>query len=213
MTKSLTSLCVDRLKRKAKRIAKSAAVPLHEAQLQVARSEGFSSWEILQRSAARHVVAPNPCKPTRLKPDANGCIGPALAAHIEATCIEFINGLDEDEVFRACWSGSIWISLDHVENGTVGVNSFAALGSRHDGIWQQIGYADGMVPLLDLDGLAEMFVLEDDEDDDGEPVVPDGYQVMYDVDVGRAELLRAARAVDGEVAGVEAALFNRRSQD
>jgi hypothetical protein len=213
MIKSLTPLDVDRLKRAAKRLARIAEIPLHEAQAQVAKREGFCSWELLQRSVPRQIVKAMRPLDLKLKPDADCSIGSALAAHIKATCLEFIQGLDEAKVFQACWSGSIWISLDDVEDGNVTECSFGVYGRIFDGVSRQAAHADGMALLIDLEGLAERFVLHDDVDDYGRPVVPDGTRLMYNVDVGRAELAEEAdNSLDSDVDGLQYALLDRRSQ-
>lgn len=214
MKTSMTSLDVDRLKREAKRKARDEGIPLHNAQAQIAQREGFRGWELLQRSVTNN--ADDKKQPTSgtLKPGASGNIGDALIAHITAECLNFIKGLDAASVFRVCWNGSIWISLDDVESGTVSTRSFAALGPVHDGAWSQIGRADGMTPLLNMDGLADRFVLDSDEDDDGNPVEPDSTQLRYTVAVGRAELIEiASYSIEGDLASVEVALQNRGAED
>lgn len=209
MNKTLTPLHIDRLKREAKRLARNARIPLHEALAQMAKREGFQGWELLIRTVSDVSAVSTPATSSDLKPDAKGRIGPALTAHIKASCIQFIQQINDEDVFRACWNGSIWISLHDVENGKVDVDSFDVLGPKDDGVWSKIGCSMGMTPLLDFDGLPEYFVL-DDEDNDGESVVPNEHQEMYNTDVGRAKLAEiAAYSIDGDIADVEIALTNR----
>lgn len=215
MKEPLTPLAVDRLKREAKRKTRDEGIPIHQAQAQIAQREGFRSWELLQRSVKTKSDTDDN-KPTTsgtLKPDPNGSIGAALIAHITEQCVNFIKGLDDAVVFRLCWNGSIWISIDDIENGAVSKLSFAALGPVQDGAWSRIGHADGMTPLLDMDGLADRFVLDSDEDDDGNPVKPDPTQLRYAVEVGRAELIEiASSSIEGDLASVEIAMLNRDAQ-
>jgi len=214
MKTSMTSLDVDRLKREAKRKARDEGIPLHKAQAQIAQSEGFRGWELLQRSVTTNADDSKQPASGTLKPSANGHIGDALVAHITAQCLNFIKGLDDASVFGVCWNGSIWISLDDVENGTVSKRSFAALGPINDGVSARKGYADGMTPLLNMDGLADRFVLDGDEDEDGNPVEPDSTQLRYTVEVGRAELIEiASYSIEGDLASVEVALQNRGAED
>ena len=210
MKTPLTPLDVDRLKRDAKRSARDSGIPLHKAQAQIAQRQGFPSWELLQRSVRTNAADTERPTSGTLKPDANGGIGAALIEHITAQCVNFIKGLDDASVFRLCWNGSIWISLDDVETGTVSKRSFAARGPVHDGVWSQIGHADGMTPLLNMDGLADRFVLDSDEDDDGNPVHPNHTQLRYTVEVGRAELIEiASYSIDGDLASLDILMLNR----
>ena len=133
MKTSMTSLDVDRLKREAKRKARDEGIPLHKAQAQIAQREGFRGWELLQRSVTTNADDKKLSASGALKPGANGNIGDALITHITAQCVNFIKGLDDASVFRLCWNGSIWVSLDDVEKGTVSKRSFAAIGPVHDG--------------------------------------------------------------------------------
>lgn len=213
MNKSLTPLDVDRLKREAKRMASRSGIPLNKAQAQVAQRDGYRSWELLQRSVQG--TGEDNKRPTNgpPKPEPSGDLGPASVAHIKAQCVKFIKGLDDASVFRVCWNGSIWISLDDFESGTLSRRSFSALGPIHDGPWAQIGYADGMTPLLNMDGLADRFVLDTDVDDDGNPEEPNDGQIRYTVENGRAELISiAVDSIEVEVASVELALLNRDAQ-
>lgn len=208
MNKTLTPLQIDRLRREAKRLARSYQIPINEAQKQIAQREGYKGWDMLVRTVSSISAVSKNATNIKLKPNKRGCIGPALTAHITDSCVQFILQINEDDVFKACWNGSIWISLRDVENGNVDVESFDVLGSQQDGLWRDIGYSMGMTPLLDFAGLSDDFVLEDDIDDDGESVEPDDAKALYDADVGRAKLIEIARySIDGCIANVECALL------
>lgn len=207
MSKIFTLLDIDRLRREAKRLARSTEVPLHEAQAQIANREGFRGWERLVRASKKFSLPVAHAHTDELKPSEDGNIGHALTAHVTATCVKFINRLSEADIFRACWSGSIWIRLRDVQEGTVNVDSFEVLGPYEDRFWKDIGLSQGMVCLLNFDGLAESFVLEDDEDYDGEPTEPAQWQEMYSPKVGRAKLIEIARdSTAGDIAKIELAL-------
>ncbi|GAB5349018.1 DNA helicase [Alteriqipengyuania sp. 357] len=52
---------IYQLKRSAKLLAREAAIPLHEAQARIARSEGFATWSLLSaKASSTHVDAPRP---------------------------------------------------------------------------------------------------------------------------------------------------------
>jgi hypothetical protein len=96
---------------------------------------------------------------------------------------EFISTLNEFDTFQACWAGTIWVFGDALRAQSVSKDSFEVFPR---------GFSDsrkGMLLVLDLDGLPERFVLESDEDDDGNPVIPNHCQIMYDHAAGIKALL------------------------
>lgn len=206
LNKSYTRLMIDRLRREAKRIARSTGHPLHVVQKEIAFREGFSGWELLVRAA----VDPLPAKTNKLLPTASGSLTPELADHVTTVCTKFIKSLSDEETYRACWSGSIWIRLDDVAKGKVNLKSFQVLGNRHDGFWSEIGQSHGLACLLNFDGLAEYFVLESDLDDDGEPKLPTHTQAKYTPRTGRLKLVQIAKeSIPSDITNIECALLNQ----
>ncbi len=208
MSKKFTTLEIDRLKREAKRLSRNSKIPLNEALAQIASREGYRGWELLVRAEIIHPIQMAHTHGAELKPDEGGRIGDALTAHILANCVQFINDLNDDDVFRACWSGSIWIQRQDVLAGTVGINSFQVLGPCQDSYWQDIGQSRAMTCLLNLDGLAENFILEGDIDDDGEPVKPNHLQQLYSPKTGRSKLIETLKySIQSEISRIEVALM------
>lgn len=207
MSKKYTPLDIDRLNREAKRLARAAGIPLYEALRMTAIQQGFGGWELLMRSVAKVSLAPTSSK---LKPSENGSIGHQLTDHITNTCIQFIKTISDEDVFRACWNGSIWISVQDVQNGEVAVGSFTVLGPGRDSYWSSIGQSMGMACLLSLDGLAECFILEEDVDDDGNSIEPNDLQDFYSPETGRAKLIEVAGySIESDVEELELALLNQ----
>ena len=58
---------IYQLKRSAKLLAREAAIPLHEAQDRIARSEGFASWSLLSARAA--LASAGEMRPPSILPD------------------------------------------------------------------------------------------------------------------------------------------------
>ncbi|BAP87826.1 putative uncharacterized protein [Burkholderiales bacterium GJ-E10] len=102
---------------------------------------------------------------------------------------EFVEDLSDETVAMLCKSnGSIWVDLDDALSGDVTSASFDALGSISDRAQREAGERGGMIVALDLDGVADGFVVDSGLDDDEAPILPD--QQEYSPERGRSTLLQ-----------------------
>jgi len=190
---------IERFRHEAKCLRKSGAMTYSKALDTIAVREGFENWSLLMRrvqepavdiSAAPGRAATQPPEKELVTLDA-----------FRRLCIDFIKSLTANDVQRLCWSGSIWIGIDAALTGKVHPRDLIARDLATDQMTQQAGWQTDSILAFDFNGLAERFVLDDDVDADGDPVVPDNARVMYTTEVGRAELIHCVEcAVDGEYA-------------
>ncbi|MEY4756971.1 MAG: hypothetical protein RJA34_1869 [Pseudomonadota bacterium] len=92
----------------------------------------------------------------------------------------FIAKLKPNEVYTLCMSGSIWVAPE-LAAGEGGAPLFVVAGCATDSAVSEWAAREGLVLLIDLNGLADVFALE------GE--TPDRYTVTYAAEVGRKELM------------------------
>jgi len=142
------------------------------------------SWSV--PSAARSFVAIVP-------ESGNGKLGPLPSKpYVETlgrSCRGFVKALDAHNIFRLCRNGSLWLREEDIKVERRRGVYFLALGPRGDNVTREIAHDAGMICLLDLDGVADRCVLPNDEDDEGNPVIPSAVQLMYSDRISRLELL------------------------
>lgn len=63
MATSLTPARIEQLKRAAKRMVREQSIPLHEAQQQLAETNGYKNWSLLQKHALPETSAKPPVTP------------------------------------------------------------------------------------------------------------------------------------------------------
>jgi hypothetical protein len=184
---------IERLKRDAKQLKKANGLSHHEAQDRIAMQHGHQSWDALMRWNA---------KTAAVTPVAS-VLGAPPAPYVEVlrqAAIRFVKTIGPEDIRQLCWSGSLWVQeVDIRKERRRGVR-FTVLGVSWDGITRQYARENGMVLLMDLEGMADRYVLEDDEDDDGDPVTPGQNQVMYSERVGRHDLLACLEPYEFEAA-------------
>lgn len=113
---------------------------------------------------------------------------------IEIAIREFVKELDEDDVYRLCRGGSIWIDKDEARFGTVDQDSFEVLGSTSDSRVTEYGESIGACCLIDFDGLADGFVFDDGIDDYEEGMDAETEEMLYSEEKGRKALLYCVEA-------------------
>jgi hypothetical protein len=113
---------------------------------------------------------------------------------------EFVKKLDEDDIYRLCQGGSIWIDKDDARLGHVDADSFEVLGSTSDSRVTTYGEEIGAHCLIDCDGLADGFVFEDDIDADGDEIEAESEDLLYSEEKGRKTLLDCVkRSIKGDL--------------
>jgi hypothetical protein len=190
MGKFISKSEIKRLKREAKALSREQGIPHHEALKRLAQRKGLANWELLMRNGPLdNSAAIEPNHSSANGDSAQSSTTPATPAQVQSGCKAFIESLDEYQIFALCVGGSIWINLQDYVDGTVDADSFHRLGAARDNATQRAGYELGARLLIDFDGMADSFVFPDDEDCDGNPAVPDDWQVMYSSAAGRKVLL------------------------
>lgn len=124
--------------------------------------------------------------------------------------IDFIKNLSESEARTLCLcNGSIWISLNDFMSNNITEDSFCAMGPASDSCIRQYGEDIGYILLTNFDGLADRFILDIDEDEDGNPCVPDQSQVIYSHEVGIDELIDCiSSGIDSDLCGLTENISN-----
>lgn len=119
---------------------------------------------------------------------------------ITAAIREFVEGLDEDNVYRLCRGGSIWIDKDDARFGAVDQDSFEVLGSTSDSRVTEYGESIGACCLIDFDGLADGFVFDDGIDDDEDEMDAETEVMLYSEEKGRKGLMFCVESsLDGDL--------------
>ncbi len=180
MTTIFTPQQIKRLRREATALKKASDISHHEALDQIARREGLANWSLLMHASSpigHPEVVPAPIERS------------FMYGELRDVCTRFVQDLDDDTVFLLCWSGSLWISEKALRTGKVTTLNLHALGLCWDNITRQYAFDLGALCLVDFDGLADRFVLDTDEDDEGNPLEPGPAQVLYTAKTGRHELL------------------------
>lgn len=124
---------------------------------------------------------------------------------LREACIEFIGSLDAYDVRRLCWSGSLWVNLQDAITNDVQAESLHALGVATDQMTRQYGRQIGAVLVINFNGLADGFAVEDDDDDanDDHPRFAGPDQIMYSTEAGRQALLNCfGYAFEGDYDGL-----------
>lgn len=184
---------IVRLRRDATQLRKANRLSHHEALDRIAMQYGHQSWDALIRASS----ATEEVKPVAL------VLRAPQIPYVEAlrnAAIRFVKKINPQYVKCLCWSGSLWVQEGHIRTERRRGICFDALGSSWDGITRQYAHGRGMVLLMDFEGMADRYVLESDEDDDGNPVTPGPIQVMYNARVGRDDLLECLEPQDFEAA-------------
>jgi hypothetical protein len=180
MTTTFTSKQIGRFKREAKAIEKATGC-IHARSLDIiAERENFGNWSLLMKASRTNASSAK--KSVTLQ-------SVLTFKTLLDVCQRFIKSLEEHTIYTLCWNGSLWIDKSAVLNGNLTINNLNALGPRGDSRISQYGSDIGSVLLTDFDGLAELFVLDTDEDDNGNPIEPGPSQLLYTPDTGRRELL------------------------
>ena len=119
---------------------------------------------------------------------------------ITVAIIEFVKELHEDDVYRLCMGGSIWIDKDAARYGTVDEDSFEVLGDASDSRITTYGEEAGAHCLMDFGGMADAFLFEGDIDGYGNEYDADSNGVLYSEGNGRKALLDCVeRALGGDL--------------
>ncbi len=87
--------------------------------------------------------------------------------------------LDEDQVYRLCNGGSIWIHKDDLMCGDVDEDSFEVMGPISDPRVRKYGEEMGAYCLFDFDGKREWFVFDDSVDCDEDEIDAEMDVVVY----------------------------------
>ena len=178
MTTTFTSNQIERFKREATAMKKATGLTHAEALDNIANREKFANWSLLMKAA--HVDALSQQNPVPQKSS-------LTYEKLLSVCQRYIE--ENDSTYTLCRNGSLWIDRRAVLNGNVTINSLHALGPRGDSRTRQYASDIGALPLTDFDGLADTFVLDTDEDEDGNPIEPGSGQLLYTANVGRRKLL------------------------
>jgi hypothetical protein len=107
---------------------------------------------------------------------------------ITAAIREFVQELDEDDVYRLCRGGSIWIDKDDARFGVVDQDSFEVLGSTSDSRVTEYGERIDACCLIDFGGLADGFVFDDGIDDYEDGMDAETEEMLYSEEKGRKAL-------------------------
>lgn len=119
---------------------------------------------------------------------------------ITAAIREFVERLDEDDVYRLCRGGSIWIDKGDARYGDVDKDSFEVLGSASDSRATEYGEGVGACCLIDFDGMADGFVFEDGIDYDENEMDAETEAMLYSEEKGRRGLMFCVESrLDGDL--------------
>ena len=173
---------IDNFKREAKVMRKASGQSQSEALDCIAKREGFANWSLLMRDRGLGPIE-------NFESPKNQFGHKSMLEVVE----RFIRALDSSLIFCLCWNGSIWVDRDDARDDEITVESLHALGNHRDSATRQYAGNVGAVYFTNFDGLADYFVLEDDEDYEGNPRKPGLDQVMYTTEVGRQTLLDCVR--------------------
>lgn len=175
---------IQRFKREATALKKQLSISQSESLNFIAKREGYSNWPMLMKAFNSQI------------PSTNSNFN---AQDLLEICLNFIQNLNDAQVFTLCWNGSLWIDREDFLSDQVTVESLDAMGSAGDSAIRQ--YADGLgiILLTNFDGIADQFILGSDEDDFGNQLVPSHNQEIYTPTVGRRVLISClSNSLDGD---------------
>lgn len=170
---NFTNIQIQRFKRAATALKKEKSISQSEALNCMAKRNGFSNWPLLMKNFNGQISEP-----------AESSLNHQDLLKI---CLEFIQNLNDAQVFTLCWSGSLWIDREDTLKGQITVDSLYAMGSASDGAIRQYGASLGAIMLTKFDGIADQFV--EDEDDFGTQLLLSRAQVIYTPVTGRQVLI------------------------
>ncbi len=154
-------------KRQARKACKEKKIKNARALDDIAEQQGFKNWSLLMQNAEKPATAM------------------VSFSHLRKIVISFIKDFDDDEIFRLIrYSGSIWIYTKDAQTNMVDKNSLIVLGNSSDGAVIQYASQINATILFDLDGLSDLFVFDDDYDND-EDIEPGHGEMRYTPELGR----------------------------
>ncbi|MFZ6654749.1 hypothetical protein [Undibacterium sp. TJN19] len=175
-------------KRQARKACKEKKIKNARALDDIAEQQGFKNWSLLMQNAEKPATAM------------------VSFSHLLKIVTSFIENFDDDEIFRLIrHSGSIWIHIKDAQTNKVDKNSLIVLGNSFNGAVTQYASQINATILYDASGLSDLFVFEDDYDeDDDDGMIEVGYGVMrYTPQVGRKILFDSIlNALGGEYDGL-----------
>ena len=92
--------------------------------------------------------------------------------------------LDENQVYRLCNGGSIWIHKDDLMCGDVDEDSFEVMGPISDPSVRKYAEEMGAYCLIDLNGMRDMFVFGDGADYGNDEIDDESQDVVYSKERG-----------------------------
>ena len=165
---------IKSFKREATALKKQLSISQSESLNFRAKREGYSNWPTLMKAFNNQIPS---------------TYSNFNAQDLLEICLDFIQNLNDAQVFTLCWNGSLWIDREDFLSDQVTVESLDAMGSVGDSAIRQYAAGLGSILLTSFDGIADQFILEDDEDDFGNQLVPSHDQVIYTPVVGRQVLI------------------------
>lgn len=184
-------------KRQARKACKEKEIKNARALDDIAVQQGFKNWSLLMQNAEKPATTM------------------VSFSHLLKIVTSFIEDFDEDEIFRLIrHSGSIWIDIEDAQTNKVDKNSLIVLGNSFNGAVTQYASRIDATILYDASGLSDLFVFEDDCDEDGEAIEPGHGEIRYAPEVGREILFDSIlNALGGEYDGLCSMLDNLANQD
>lgn len=108
--------------------------------------------------------------------------------------------LEEDQVYRLCKGGSIWIHKDDLMCGDVDEDSLEVMGPISDPRVRKYCEEMGAYCLFDLNGMRNMFVSEDGTDYVKDEINGESQDVVYSNEMGlRAVVICIEESLDFEL--------------
>ena len=181
-TKFFTQTQIDYFKRQAKKISKASGITHSEALAGIARREKFKNWSTLMS----HTTVPSVAEDRD------------EFENYKQVLSQFIENLSDEKIHSILRNaGSIWIDADDALNDNISVKSLVALGQVHDGITAQYALKIDAILALNFAGLGDMFVFQDDDDENDSPNVGFG-ETLYSPMAGKAALLSCVQNCEGD---------------
>ncbi len=174
MTIQFTPTQIKQFRRDARDLKKELGIRNIASLNKIAQRQNFANWSLLIKKQGQQFKSIS-------KADGQKLTHQALLE----ICLQKIKELDAAEVFTLCMNGGLWINESDALHNAVTIDSLHVIGNN----FGQYGYDIGAIMLTNFDGLADVFVLETDEDENGHPVAPNHTQVLFSTETGRERLL------------------------
>lgn len=171
---------MEKMRREAKKIARSTDLTHYQALDLQAQKLGYASWADLNEkwNLALAGEASHPPEP--------------LDQVVLATRL-FLNSCSDNDIYWLCRGGSLWVRASEVKAGDLKELRFVVMGSASDSVTIEESKHRRLLLLSDYESIDGLFVFEGDTDTEGIPIEPElNQQIWFEPSVARKMLIELA---------------------